>query len=298
MDLKRIASYFDTQPFDVYDSVSGTWSIEAFYGQLKAADDFVSLFNRATRRRMLFVSPDQFVGIGQGSVIRISGGGEPLILGHPQEDAAFGEVYRYTIPCNYASRFGTIKRRKPAGPANDPGPLVETVIGTSYFDVELRTVEKSGDDLTFSVGKYFLYLPYGVSIEEGDTIEVSPTEYYRIVEIYEDSGLLAARATTAEDLRQDFTYKRVNGSGTFDNNLGRYVENVTTYTVAGEVIDITSTDSTLSVASKPKYKILIPMDNIGFMPNVGDKITLDGQDRNVISVTRDRLNHSWDVVCL
>jgi hypothetical protein len=294
MQLSQIASYFDDQPFDVYDKATGTWLPEAIKGQLKIADDFVSLFNRSTRRRMLLLNPEEHAKLRDNNVVRVSGLTEAVMLGHPQFDASGGEVYRVTIPANSVRGEATHVRKQPTGPANDPGPLVAVNLGTIFFDLELRTVEVTGASDVVTAGKYFIYMPAGSDVQELDELTYNGVTY-RLTELYDDSGFLAARATTTPDLRQTFTYTYVTDTNVFDNNTGAYTENVTTYQITGEISKVEEAEKTFNDALKTKYTIIIGTTHIGFPPRVGDRILVDGADRNILKVSRDRYADAWEV---
>ena len=69
MELNSISGYFDDVTLDVLKA-DGTWSMNRLKGQLKLADDFISIFNRPTRRRMLVLTPAQHKRLN-GTVVRI-----------------------------------------------------------------------------------------------------------------------------------------------------------------------------------------------------------------------------------
>lgn len=294
MELALAAAHFDRTVIDVYDDGNSRWLNAEIKGQFKLADDFISIFNRPTRRRMLFLAPDQYEKIKTFSLIREATTGFLYLFGEPQHDIA--EIaYRTTLPLHKVANQTTVTRWATIGPSNDPGILVDSVLTPVYADTELRTLNQEGDTDQSIYNKKFMWLPRTANVIKGDIL-VFDNVTYKVLSTYFDTGLLSARITTEPDSRETFTYRQRAGDPTFNNGTGVYTENYDNFQISAELETLEEESDDGEITSDTLYTILIEYLAIGFTPNIGDAMILDANDKLIVKVDRVRHLESWKVV--
>lgn len=295
MELTPISGYFDDTYLDVLRS-DGSWQIRKLKCQIKLADDFISIFNRPTRRRMLVLTPDQHSRLN-GTVIRISGADEIYLIGNSQKDMGAGGVYRVTLPMNKTTDRVEIFRKCTKGTDDNPGALVRESMGFYYMDLELRTLTNEGETLSASIAKYFFWFQRDIDLLADDEFTFEDVTY-RVLESFYDTGFRGARVTTEDDSREAIHYKRLSGDSVYDNETGEYSLSYNDYDISAEISEIMeSRRDSGQLYEDVIYKVLVQDEHIGFRPSTKDKVVIDDYERNIDSIIRDRHNKSWELTC-
>lgn len=293
MELSQAASYFDKTYLDIYDNVNELWLNKEVIGQLKLSDDFISIFNRPTRRRMLFVSPTEYDKMKNFSLLRENDTGFLYLFGEPQYDI-LETAYRTTIPLHKVALQTTVTRRATIGPGNDPGVLLNTTLPAVYADIELRTISDDGETDNSIHSKHFMWFPSDSDVIKGDKLVFDEVDY-KVLTTYKDIGFLGARVTDEPDSREDFTYRQRTGDPTFNSSAGTYTPNYTNFFISAELEGLQEDSESGSITKDKLYTIQIEYKAIGFTPNIGDAMILDSKDRVIIKIDREKHLESWGV---
>src|SRR5690606_19106717 len=128
-----------------------------------------------------------------------------------------------------------VYRRAPVGPSNNPGWAVETLLESTFGDIEMRSVNENEDDLLTHRGHFFLTLPGNSSVQRNDLVLLSGTPYY-VLEKYSDASLISCRVVQHGDLRENIVYRDFVGQ-TYTNNQAAL--NFTNYNVTARVGPLT-----------------------------------------------------------
>ncbi len=295
MELDSIAGYFDDTKIDVLSS-SGRWQVNQFKGQLKLADDFISIFNRPTRRRMLTMSPKSYKKLN-GTVIRIPASGEVFFVGNPQQDLGGGGSYRVTCPLNKAQDQVEVYRKEVEGEGEDVGALVSKSVGTYYMDLELRTLTADSDSVDATISRFFFWFPSDSPLSRGDMFDYND-ETFKILEVFNDTGFRGVRATTEEDSREQLVYRQLTGDPIYDNASGTYSNSYDDFIISAEVKEITENRELDGQLFEERiYTVIIEESNIGVTPSLKDSITIDDEDRKIEGLVRNRHARTWEVSC-
>ena len=296
MELSSISEYFDDTSVDVLRASDGVWQVAKIKGQIKIADDFISIFNRPTRRRMLLLSKREYENLN-GSVIRITEDETVYLIGNAQKDYGKGGVYRITLPLNKAESLVEVFRKSVSGPSNDPGALARVSLGNFYMDLELRTLSQEGDDLTSTFSKYFFWFDKSTNFLVGDEFD-HDGKTFRVLESYMDTGFRGVRATTAEDARETLTYRQQSGQSVQTPSSGVYVTPYTNTTFSAEVLEkIESRPNGVKPFEVVIYTVLVEQNHLGVTPSTRDKVVIDSADRDIIKVVKNRRDKTWELTC-
>lgn len=288
MDILQAARFFDLQDFDTYNFVGSSWVLNAFKGQLKRADQFVSIWNRPTRKRMLFTAPDQ---VPSASVIRCPATGEIFLVGTTQKDSHANTQYRTITGLHMSAGTAVLKRRAPVGPSNDPGWAVQSTVITTFADAELRSVDEGQNYVVTNYGHFFLFLPKDTPAQLHDTLELDGKTYY-ILELYVDSGFLAARGTTMPDERTDLVYKTV-GAPVYSPATQTNSPAVVSYNVTAKATLLKSDQLLPNEITLETIEVLIDEAFIGVEPKKNDQIVYLGKTYTVKEVSRNAILTEW-----
>ena len=203
MNLRKVAASFETTHFDTYDETLDTWTECGMQGKVLPLDRFLSNFNRPTKRRSLGLSPTAVVPTS--NTLRVPATGEIYFIGELRQDSQNSVAYDQLGILHRSTTLGTVNRRAPAGPSNDPGWLVDAVSSTHYMDMELRSASEIDEHEQRFDGSYFAVLPPHADLQPWDRLNVGGLDY--IVQIsHMDSGFRFARAINRIDPRKDFVY--------------------------------------------------------------------------------------------
>lgn len=290
MDLHKAARYFDCEKFDLFDFSTGQWLPQVFTAQLKKADVFVSIWNRPTRKRMMYTAPDQEPG-ADGYVVRTPGGVIMMVGNkHPDE---FKGPYRSVFGLHYTAGEATIYRRTPRGGSGDPGWASETLIQATWADTELRSADNNHELNIEHYGNFFLFMPRNAPIQRDDRIALNGSSYM-IEETYLDTGLMCARCTNKPDERRDFVFRSYTGK---TNNLstGDVVATFDSYNVTGRIRPTKQEQLGLEPVIVDDIYVMIRKEWIGVSPKPLDEIVFLGKTFKVERVGQNALLDEWYV---
>lgn len=284
------ARYFDLVDFQNYDFLSSTWTTR-FKGQLKRGDQFLSIYHRPTRKRMLYTDG---TNNPSSSVVRVVTTGEIFMVGAIQPDVHDNVHYRNIYAMTKPQGIAYVYRKAPTGPANNPGWAVKTLVETTWADVEIRTVNENEELSLIHDGHVILTLPIDTVAQPLDLILIDglDTQYYRVLERYVDSNLINLRATSQEDELVDFVLKHHTGQSYANQQV---IQTYTNYNVTGRVAAVAE-EEMLPGYTESVIKIFIKGGWVGVTPSLKDKVVFRGQEYDVRKVVRDPLTLEWHVI--
>lgn len=296
MELSTAANYFDKESFSTFDSSAGTWTSAAFTGRIAPVDRFLSNFSRPLHRRLLICNVSEV--LPTSGTIRHDITGDIYIIGQGRYDAytssPYQAIYMLHLVSGLAGGLATVTRRVPQGPANDPGWLVTTTVGTYYVDIELRGATAEEGTVHQMAGQFFLMAAPEVDLQEWDYFALAGNNY-RVEEPYSDSGLRFARVIDTEDDRVDLVYNKTTGFSYTPG--GGPVTNTQAYNVTGSVHGYKQVTTDPSRVEDDSFRIIVPTVNIGFDPKPRETMTVKGEAHTILEVSIDPLNHEWIIVC-
>lgn len=288
MDFAQVAAYFDNQDFDTYNFTSDTWDAATFQGQLKRADDFISIWNRPTRKRLLYTALGVTI---PSAVIRVPSTAEVFMTGHASGDSHANTNYRTLRTLHQAEGTAVQYRKTPVVNSGIKGWAVEATVDNTFADVELRSVNENQDMQLLNYGSFFMFMPSNTVLLKHDSVLLDGKRYY-VLESYKDSGLVCARVTTTPDERVDFVYRSVSV----------YAYNPATQTAGKTYVDYNTTAKVRALSteelkgseiSKDIIEVLILESFISYVPKLDDLIVYLGQTYTVTKVSRDPGLEEW-----
>jgi hypothetical protein len=291
MDLMRSRGYFDSASFDAYNFGASDWNLAAFKGKLDLANPKISLMDKGTRRRMLFVSPGQEP---TSTVIRCAPTGQIFLIGQQSRDMLRGVYYRDVVSLHEALGAATINRRAPTGPSNNPGWAVSSLVESTFADYEMRSDNENQQDQVTQWGSFNITLPSDSTIQEHDTLTVGGRTFF-IFEVYRDSGFAACRATDRPDDRYDIVY-RSNAGSVYNTATLVAAPSYTDYNVTAQLTPFKDIETEDSATTREQLKVMIKGTWIGVTPKLQDAITYKGQKYIVTKVAQNMLQDEWHLV--
>jgi len=294
MDLRKPAAWFETTEFDIYDEALATWTASGLTGKIMPADRFLSNFNRPTRRRSLGLPPE--TAVPASNTIRVPSTGEIYFIGALRQDAQGGYAYDKIGILHRSETLGTVNRRAPVGPSNNPGWLVETVVASHYMDVELRSTSEVDEQKQQFEGDFFVAMPPHATPQAWDRLSIGGEDY--MVELtYADSGFKFVRAIKRQDHRQDFVYHSRSAAVDYDPATGVVTDGLVNYNVTGFAMDDQLGDSNTLQTKESRLVITVEQAHIGVVPTTEDELTWNSQRRRVMRVDQDFLNQQYHLHC-
>lgn len=291
MDFQQTAKFFDQQNFDRYNFTTSSWNLNAFKGQLKRGDEFVTIWNRPTRKRMLYVAS----GVSTGEVIRVPHTGEVFMVGHASGDVHANVHYRSLVGLHQSAGVAVQRRKTPVESLGVKGWAAETVVKTTFGDVELRSVNEGQEAQLINYGNYFMFLPVNTVLHRHDTVTLNSVVYY-VLEVYPDSGLMCARVSAQPDERVNFVYTSV-AAQTYNTASQTVTAGAdTNYNVTGKVVPLVFEDLKNSDVFRNRVKVMILTSFISFTPKMLDKLTYLGVTYTVEVVQRDAGLEEWQIL--
>lgn len=287
MDLRKAAGYFDRQPFDTYDFGTSSWVSRAFKGQLKLADNFVSIYHRPTRKRMLYCTP---ANAPVASVVRCSDTLEVFMVGTAQQDAANASAYRSVIGLHRAEP-ATVYRKTPQDNEGVLGWAIEEVLEQTFADKELRTLNENQDQKLIAEGNYFMWLPSDSAVDRYDTVLLAG-ERYLVLEVYTDAGYRACRVTHRPDERRDIMFYKV-GAPVYNPATQTNTPTRTPYQLTAKVMPVVREDRESGDLHRDEIKVMALESFMSFTPDINDEVTVDGRTYRVQEAEADSLTREW-----
>ncbi len=294
MDLRKPAAWFETTKFEAYNESLATWTPEALTAKLLPIDRFLSNFNRPTKRRLLSMNPSD--STPDSNTIRVPETGEIYFLGEPRTDSRKEASYDKVLIAHRSGTLGTVNRRVPAGPSNDPGWLTNTVMGSHYMDVELRAASKIDEQREQYEGDYFAMLPPHADLENSDQLLISG-DSYMVETSYMDSGFRFARAVKRADHRLDFVYHSRGAGAGYDPTTRAVTDGLTDYNVTGFALQRAEGQDKFMSTKTASLVVVVEQGHIGVIPTDEDELTWDGQRYNVEEVKQDFVASQYHIHC-
>lgn len=284
MYLGALAERWVNEPMEAFDEDTLTFVASPIVARVSLVDRFLSNFNRPLRRRMLHHAPD--AALPASRTLRVVATQEVYLVGQRREDSDIGSQYHALSVChlvtdegpNSSAGLATVRRNAPVGPANNPGWLVESVIGSHYVDIEFRTSLNEQDLEQERRESFIMWLPRDSDLRPHDFVDLH-NRSYRVTDVYPDSGFMMARIDEEEDYLVDLVIK-VNDGTVYDPNLRKYVATPQAYNVSGLLTSVNDFGAWVS-DSEDYISLAINEDHIGFRPKSGMVIQYDGVERTV-----------------
>lgn len=296
MDFGSIAAHFTTDPLEVWDRAVQQWRRDRVHGTIKRVDRFLSMFDRPTHRRQLVTAADRELKPDQ-NIIRSPSTGDIYLVGERQRDFKFGRHYATVYPAHLAAGVAAVVRKAPAGPPEDPGPLVETIAEQTWAAAEMRAeANDSTSYVGFVYGNFFMFFAPGTDLRDRDFVDLGGRRYF-VEEVYADSGLLAARATDRPDDRVTATYGKRTGGPTYSTTTGAVTHAATEYEVTVCLSKRAVADERQSVILDDEVTISIEGAHVGVVPEINDYVVVGGRSLTVMRVARDPLSLEWQLKC-
>jgi hypothetical protein len=291
MDLSQVRGFFDAKVFDAYSFQFASWSLAAFSGQFDLANPKVSLMDKGTRRRMMYVSPGQEP---PSSVIRESATQQVFLVGQQSKDTFKGAYLRDVISLHLIRNTAQLWRKAPTGPSNNPGWATNTQIETTFADYEFRSDNENQIDQINQWGVYNVSLPFDSSVRMHDTLVIDGRTFY-LFDIFFDSGMRGVRGTDRPDDRVDFVYTTV-GASDYDPSTLKPTSATVNYNVTGEITPYDIQQDNSTVVNRDRLRVMILKAWIGVTPKLNDTITFDSKTYRITRVAMNKLHDEWHLV--
>lgn len=301
MHLDKQALRFAQETFEAFDEATLTFVPTSVSGRVSLVDRFQSIYNKPLRRRSLNHSPD--VVFPDSLTIRSKITGEVYLIGQRRGDARpdLGHYHDLTVLHlvtdegeNSSAGLATLHRKVPKGPPDDPGWLEEEVVGHHYVDLEFRTSSDETDAYDISIMGFTAHFHKNAELQRQDFVELHG-RFFRVVDHYPDSGFYLARMDEEPDTRVNLVAHRQDVQR-YDQDLMRYVTDTVSYNVTGEVV--TNYDIGEWASESQSYvDVVIDRNHIGFTPEAGLVIELDGRQRTVRRVSTQAGEKQYRLRC-
>ena len=291
MNFVTLSKHFDRLDFDTYDFGNATWDSKTFKGQLKLADKFVTLYNRPTRKRMLYTAKGVEL---TATVMRVTANPDDVyMVGTGQSDFHENTKYRQVTGTHLASAPAVVRRLTPAESGGKSIWATNETVITTWADIEMRSVDESQERQIDNFGHYFLIMPRDTPLERQDTVEHNSV-VYTVLETYLDAGFLMARVTNLPEERKNFVYSQKLAQV---YNIATQ-RNETTYEVYQCTAKVTPTlsESTAFNDEKEMIRVMFHDRFISFEPKIQDQITFNGFKYEVARVQRNSILSEWYVL--
>lgn len=300
MFLNKVAHKQITEPMEAWDELTEQFIPDAFMGRIDLSDRFLSNFNKPLRRRMMFVEPKQPMPVS--NVFRHPGTHDVYIAGQRRGDAIGGNHYLDLIVCHLAtdtpggsSGLGTLYRKTPDGPEDNPGWLTEKQLGKAYLDLEFRTSSNEPDMYETKIENYFCFLPIQWDLKPWDFIELDGIRY-RVVDTFADSGLSGLRVDREPDTRMNFVL-HTPGERVYNRDTHQWETTPGQFNVTGIMVKYHDFSS-WSSESEPYIDVSIEEGHIGFRPVPGNShLEFEGVKRVISQVSTQPGERQYRLRC-
>lgn len=303
MFLNEIAQRHMHESFDGYDAVTEDFVEDSFTARIDLTDRFLSIYNRPTRKRQLYMKPGTLLPTSY--VIRHSTTKDVYIVGQIRQDARYdvegGDPYvamamlHLVTPLAQGSSGVAIQTRKvTVGPQDDPGWMVEQQIDKTYLDIEFRTSSAEEGVYESKVENFYAWTPITVTAQQWDFFTLNDA-VYRVVDTFTDIGMRGLRLDRAVDPRIDvviYTNARV-----YDEVEHEFVDNQRPYNVTAIVpadVNIATWDDSNAAS---QISLVIDFGNIGFVPKQNQEISYQGRTRIIRSVATQAGEKQYRIEC-
>jgi hypothetical protein len=303
MFLAKIAQKNMKEVFSGYDRATKTFVERAFEGRIDLTDRFLSIYNRPTRKRQLYVSPSE--NLPDSYVFKHPSSGDVYILGQERQDARHdverGSTYVKMIMCHVvtpkldgSSGLAKQMRKVPQGPPENPGWLVEEEVTETFMDIEFRTSSAEQGSYDIKIENFYAWTPITVDADQQDFFLLNGINY-RVVDTFTDLGMRGLRLDRETDNRVDFVItvsEKVYDLETHKTNTVK-----TSYNVTGIIPDNTDVSKWGDARAASSIDIVIEEAHIGFPPKPNMTVQYQGLSRIVKNVTTQAGEKQYRLVC-
>ena len=295
MDLRRIANTFETTSFDIFNESTQLWESDGMEGKIMPIDRFLSIFHRATRRRALGLAPGTV--LPDSHTIRDPATGQAYIVGLIRTDSAKAVAYDSVGILHGVDSIGTISRKATVGPADDPGILASSDVGSHYMDMELRSSVEADERIDTFESHFFLTTPTQSDIQQWDFITYQG-RIFQVQAAYNDSGMNMARVVEKDDPRVDVTFHKKGDTSDYNPITGVVTSGLVDYAVSGFFRGFAITEIDGSAVSSGDMQFIISQEHIGVVPTNQDELTYNGKRYNIKAVQQDFEREQYILHCV
>lgn len=297
-----------------------------FLARMAPTDRFLSIYNRPTRMRQVFVKPN--TTLPASLVVKHPMTGDVYLLGTQRQDTKFdvasGKPYVEIImahlvtPNNQGTSgvFTVTRKTLPdvteyddfqdmidtdyAGrdiyqddDGNVYGWLEDKQVAQAYGDVEFRTTKAEAGTYDMREGDYYGWFAVNAGLQDYDRLELDGRAYYVVME-YTDLGFTSVTLSHHQDRYQNFKF--VTSERTYNSATHQY----DTVEVLKEVTGIIPDDveKTAWAGGTPSsIQLAIDVNHIGFEPKVNEYVEYEGRRRKIKTAYLQAAKMQWLVVC-
>ncbi len=292
MDIRQTAGFFAQDQFDVFDLSSQNWILNDFQGKIRFAPESFTVNDLASRKRMLYTP---IAKQPTSTIVRLNKTEQVYLVEGNQTDFYRDTPYMCVYNIHQARGAATIERRAPAGPSNNPGWAVTSVVEETYADIGFDRVAVDQDRIVNQYGLYTLFFASDSTVAPHDVITLEGNKYF-LFDVYYELGLRVARATNKPDPRRDLVYVSV-GTSVYNPATLSTTQVKTSYNVTAQVDPLGMAESSDPNLLRDAIKVLIDALWIGVAPKVNDEIQVFGKTYRVDIVSRNPILDQWELVC-
>ena len=303
MFLAKIAQKNMKEVFSAYDKATKTFVEKSFEGRIGLTDSVLSIYNRPTRKRQLYVSPSE--NLPDSLVFKHPSSGDVYILGQDRQDArhdvAGGETYVKMLMCHLvttkfdgSSGLAKQMRKVVKGPADNPGWLVDEEIDEDFLDIEFRTSSSEAGSYDVKVENFYAWTPITVDAQQQDFFQLNGISY-RVIDTFTDIGMRGLRLDREADNRGDFVITVLEKAYDRDNHKTTTVEK--NYNVTGIIPDNTDVSKWGDARAASSIDVVIEKAHIGIVPKPNMTVMYQGLSRIVKTVTTQAGERQYRLVC-
>lgn len=303
MFLAKIAQKNMKEVFSAYDKATKTFVEKSFEGRIDLTDRFLSIYNRPTRKRQLYVSPSE--NLPDSLVFKHPSSGDVYILGQDRQDArhdvAGGETYVKMLMCHLvtpkfdgSSGLAKQMRKVVKGPADNPGWLVDEEIDEDFLDIEFRTSSAEAGSYDVKVENFYAWTPITVDAQQQDFFQLNGISY-RVIDTFTDIGMRGLRLDREADNRVDFVITVLEKVYDRDTHKTTTVEK--NYNVTGIIPDNTDVSKWGDARAASSIDVVIEKAHIGIVPKPNMTVMYQGLSRIVKTVTTQAGERQYRLVC-
>lgn len=303
MFLAKIAQKNMKEVFSGYDTATKTFKERAFEGRIDLTDRFLSIYNRPTRKRQLYVSPSE--NLPDSLVFKHPSSGDVYILGQDRQDARHdverGGTYVKMIMCHLVTpkldgSSGLAKqiRKVVKGPAEDPGWLVEEEVSETFMDIEFRTSSADQGAYDIKIENFYAWTPINVAVQQHDFFLLNGISY-RVIDTFTDIGMRGLRLDREADNRVDFVITVT--EKIYDTETHKNITVKTPYNVTGIIPDNTDVSKWGDARAASSITVVIEHDHIGFVPKPNMAVEYQGLSRIIKNVTTQAGEKQYRLLC-
>lgn len=287
--------------------------VESFLARLGPTDRFLSIYNRPTRMRQIFMRPEDKVP--SSGIVKHVPSGEIYLVGIARNDSRWNVaedkpyvsiVMAHLVTPNKSGTIGEALVLRKVLPTEDiPGRhmyigddgilygwLEENIVYDTYADVEFRTTKSEPGTVGERIGDYYAWLPSPVELKVRDKIIIDDTTYFVTAE-YTDLGF--SGASLSEEQETMFNFHYVSTESSFIPGQGMITEEVLREVTGKIPSDEEKVGWASGIASH--IDVAIYVEHIGIVPKIDDFISYEGRKRRIKTVSLQATKKQYLIRC-